>query len=626
MNGLRRALARVPVALALAGTLASAGSCGRPRELQIIRVNDIAPRDVELDERIAIAGEGFPSGKAARLTFRGTLRRVGARAVDGADVTVWGTAVSSNRVEATIDQPTQALFCGAGDHATHTMFDGQVEVAFAASAVGAPPVAGLLEGVTLDMHPAPGSAAMEHEREGLRLMDFLGVQVIPAGAHELRVERVEAGSRAQAAGILQGDRLVAFDGIHLASAADIAVLPGDREASFVLRRGSVGEIVRTVPIDGFQRDPSEELLWSALVIVAALAAALLFTAPLPAGAAAAVQRVARSLRSRTRERPASHLSVARRMAKSAGRRPRSAPLGLSRSNAFDIVPFAALGLLPFGPWLGSADLDVGFLFLGIAASLGMVEWWARGPCRGVPGALHVAARHLPAVAAVASAVITFGSVRAGEIVRAQGGWPWEWLAFHSPAGLLSLPLFLSAATMDLTPPVPGTSFPRQVALIKDNPLRGTAYWKEGAGRCHRTLLAGLAVVLFLGGWSIPGMAPTQQEANLRYAVVGAGLLLTKVVAVLLVLRGAGRMRLWLLPPEPVGWRTFGQVLVVRVLMGCQALAVTLLWARWSPDTRAQAFVSGSLVIVFALASIAAGHRLWHGIRAPEADGRLSPFL
>ena len=164
-----RAVAPAGAALAFAWLLGGPGSCAQVPAPQLVQVTDVSPREVERGDAVAIAGEGFPAGKPARVTFRGTLSRPGERPVHDAEIVTTGTVVGPERVVFSMGEAAEALFCGARDMATHTTFDGEVEVAFAAAARGAPPVGGSLAHVVFDVRPSMRASWISVWRNGWRI-------------------------------------------------------------------------------------------------------------------------------------------------------------------------------------------------------------------------------------------------------------------------------------------------------------------------------------------------------------------------------------------------------------------------------------------------------------------------
>jgi NADH-quinone oxidoreductase subunit H len=518
----------------------------------------------------------------------------------------------------------------------HTTFEGDVEVAFAAAAPGAPPVAGTLREAVLDVRPSASPADLALDAEGARVLSFLGLHLAAPARRGLglAVEGVESGSAAAAAGIVAGDSITRFDGVRVAAVGDLVPAPGEREARVGVRSGAttggttgatnrqhaddLPDAERAIAVDGFRRSPPAELLEAAALVAAALALLLMLGAPVPPGLGAALARASTRLRARPRPRA---VLVA------AAREVLPAP---SASAVVDAVALALLGVLPFGQYLVATRLDVGFLFVVALTALAVVAVVAAGSAwGGLRAALHVAWQHVPAAIAVASVVVTTGSIRLQEIDRAQGGWPWDWIAFRTPAGLAALALLLACAQIvpDVLAPAPRTALE---ALVDDGPLapprsashpRRLAPWLGAACRAHRLLVAGLASALFLGGWSLPGLSPAQQDGRPLLEMAGALCLAAKtgaLVAVLAMLREAFPARSLVEGTRATTRR--GVPLAIGVL------AVTALWTRWSPEGAAQLLVSGSLLVVAVLAAVAVVQRLRHGLLAPGADGHLSTFL
>jgi NADH-quinone oxidoreductase subunit H len=278
--------------------------------------------------------------------------------------------------------------------------------------------------------------------------------------------------------------------------------------------------------------------------------------------------------------------------------------------------------LPFGQYLVAAQLDVGVLFVAAVAAASSAAFAASGSLlRGVRSALEVVWQHVPAAAAVASVVVTTGSLRVQEVERAQGGWPWDWLAFRSPATLVALALLLLCARIEIEGAVRADA--GSVAALIDvdvaRPPRGP--WLGAACRAHALLVAGLASVLFLGGWLLPGLSPAEQDAHPALEVAGAAWLLAKTWGIAFALAWVD----WALPRRRLSERTRTTALWLAPL----ALAVFLAaagWTWWSPARAAQLLVSGSLVAAVALAAVAVAVRVRHGLLAASGEGRVSPFL
>src|SRR5258708_21884339 len=102
-----RALAPAGAALAVAWLLGGPGACTQVPGPQLVQVLDVSPREVERGDAVAIGGEGFPAGKTARVTFRGTLSRPGERPVHDAEIVAAGAVVSPERVVLSLGEATE---------------------------------------------------------------------------------------------------------------------------------------------------------------------------------------------------------------------------------------------------------------------------------------------------------------------------------------------------------------------------------------------------------------------------------------------------------------------------------------------------------------------------------------
>jgi NADH-quinone oxidoreductase subunit H len=582
-----------------------------PSSLQLIRVTDFAPREVEPGDRIAIFGEGFPSGKPARVTFRGVLHRPGALAQKGAEVSVWGTVVAPDRVEVAFDDAAEALFCGVGERAIHTTFEGDLEVAFASALPGAPPIAGFLGGVTVDVRPGPTPGGVERDREADRLLAFLGLHLTakPRGGG-LLVDAVEPDSRAQAAGIAAGDTLESFDGVRVRSPGDVMPAADEHDATVTLRRVSLADpLVRSVCVAGFRPELPAGWVTSALLVFGALGIAVAFAAPAPTSLSTWIQFAIGRARERLaarRARGSLRAAVAVAWAEVGHEVMPAGPFAI-----VDAAAWALIAILPFGQFRAASTLDAGILFTGSATALVAASLVSARPFASrIRRALHVGWQHAPALAPIACVVLATGSFRVQEIARAQGGSPWEWLAFRSPAAPIAIALLLSCMRIDLVRE--GSRGAREV---------GESQWLRAVTRGHRTVVAGLASVLFLGAWSLPGVTFAEQDAHPPLQLAGVACLMAKTAVVLL---GMAWSR-WALAPLPLQRRSWAATLWL-IPAGVVAFGAMAFWSVWSPRPALQATMTGSLLISAALVGAALAHRLRRGLLSGENGARLSPFL
>jgi hypothetical protein len=360
-------------------------------------------------------------------------------------------------------------------------------------------------------------------------------------------------------------------------------------------------LVRAVDVAGFRPDLPQGSVGSALMVLAALGIVLLFAAPTPPGLSAWIQ-----------------FAIGRARERLVARRARHSPRGaaalawaqiardIAPAGPFAIVDAAAcalVALLPFAQFRVASTLDIGILLVGATTAMGAATLASRGSlATRLRATLHVAWQHVPALAAVACVVLATGSVRIQEIARAQTGSPWDWLAFRSPAALLALFLLLSCMRIDLGD---AAASPGLRAIL----------------RAHRILVAGLAAVLFLGAWGLPGVPFADEDAHPILQLVGLLGLMAKTAVVL----GAVAWSRWALAPMSLSKRSRISAFWLFPA-GLIAFGAVALWSRLSPPSAVQQVTSGALLIGFILTAAATVHRLRQGILSGPTEARLSPFL
>ena len=613
MKGRASAWAPLVLALGLVSLFFGARSCARGSEPQLVQLADVVPRDVEVGDRITVFGSDFPTGRPARVSFRGTLHRPGEPAVRAAGIAASAIAASPQRLEFTFNEAIQAAFAGAGARETHTTFDGDVEVAFIAAAPGAAAVTGHLAHVTLDVRPSPGSAR-RLEQSGEALLAWLGVRA-RSGGSGLVVESVEVGSRAEAWGLEEGDVVTSFDGLRVASASDLVPAPGEQTAMVGIRRGGDAETTRPLRLAGLPLPPAAELLPPVATVAMTLIAIGLLGAPSVLFAPWLLGVLWRG----------GHRQGRSRGPWLAGR-PAALPYA-GPALILDVLAYASIAVMPFGQYLIAARLDVALLFVGAAASLAVAAFMAaRSPWAGLHAAMQVVWQHVPAAAAVASVVAATGSLRIQEINDAQGAFPWQWLAFRHPGAPLALGLLLASG--HITPNVAGVPGRLLAESARSRPRPGEAGdvpsaaagherspWIDAARRAHRVVVAGLAGSLFLGGWHLPGVVDAERFARPVMEVAGAAWLIGKAWVLAWTVTS---IRSWF-PPMNLVERSRA-ALVWQFPLGVLALVASVAWARWSPTPALQALVS-ALLLGLAVSVAAAILRWTHRATTSAVVGR-----
>src|SRR3712207_1331367 len=118
---------------ALLGLFGCAAQGAAPELLNVI---DIAPREVDVGDRIEVLGANLPAGEAkeAQVVFHGELRRPGQAPLEGQEIVVEKAKVSPDKISMIFTEGLQTRFCGRGSEAAHTTFRGDVIVKLASAA------------------------------------------------------------------------------------------------------------------------------------------------------------------------------------------------------------------------------------------------------------------------------------------------------------------------------------------------------------------------------------------------------------------------------------------------------------------------------------------------------------
>lgn len=463
----RPASALVLVWVALACVLLG---CAREPLPQLISLTDLVPREAEVGDKLEISGSGLPQGRTARVTFRGELHRAGEPAVHGAEVVTEGVVTASDRLEIPYTDALESELCGAGNDAVHTTFEGTVEVAFAPTSIGAPPVAATLSHVSVDFRP-PLPATSSRAREGERLIAYAGIHLVEPESRGsgLGVASVDEGSRAEGAGFQDGDAITSFNGVRVLSVADIAAIEGAPVADVVVHRAGREQRL-ALHLEGFRPAPTADRF--AAVVLLLIFALVVLVRSTPVSTRLGV--LARRLRARGADllfEPFAGWARKRGVVVST----------LLLSGALLVVPCAVVA--------SPGHTDVPTVF-GVVALLSVA---VAALARGLLAALRVFAWQVAGACAVAGVVIVSGSLRVAEIASTQGGGPWNWIAFRGPAGL-ALVLAYLASTLGSTLEEP------RAHDVTDHLEARTPVPSLGASDALRlALAASLAVPLFFGG-------------------------------------------------------------------------------------------------------------------------------
>jgi NADH-quinone oxidoreductase subunit H len=533
--------------------------CASADSPELLNVLDVAPREVDVGDRIEVLGTNLPSGEAreALVTFRGELRRPGQATLTDQVIQVENAQLSNDKVSMVLTEGLHTRFCGRGDDAIHTTFHGDVTVALATSkGLG---VTGTVKGVTIDFRPPTARRAVlqARENEGQRVLEFLGLSVSedsPA-VGGLLVTAIRPRSPADQAQILPNDILVSFEGVKIMSIGDVIPSGQERLPSVGIKRGDAPPVLRQVSMDGFIASAPTDLLGAGIILGVAAAIILLFMAPTAGIITWVERRVSGRMQSRigpNRAGPQGFLVWIADGIKSVMKEDiipaESDPL------LFRLAPYlvfagvsATFVVMPFGQYLIAADLDIGILFIIAVTSLVtiglMTGGWASNNkwslLGGIRSAAQIISYEIPGAVAIVCIVMMTGSLRLQDIIVAQGGtgasfidvggWPWYWYVFRNPITFALFFLYFTTALAE------GNRAPFDLPEAESELVAGYSTEYSGmrylffffAEWANVFVMSGIASALFLGGWQIPGVSPAQQEAHFGLQLLGVFIFLLK---------------------------------------------------------------------------------------------------
>ena len=262
------------------------------------------------------------------------------------------------------------------------------------------------------------------------------------------------------------------------------------------------------------------------------------------------------------------------------------PTGVDVS-VFTLAPVAtfvasvmAFMVLPFGPGLFGADMNVGLLYFFAVGGLGVIgllmAGWASFNKYSLLGGLRSAAQlvsyEIPLTLSVVGVIMLAGTMSLNGIVQAQSGSFLDWFVVRQPLAFL---VFFIAATAE------ANRTPFDLTEADSEIVAGFATEYSGmrfgffffAEYVNVFLLSGLAVVLFFGGWTAP--IPWPWPVHFLLTPIDT-LIALVVVLVGLPLVGSLLLALptWMLRPRVSFARAYGTWLLLFVPM---AIGLVLLY-------------------------------------------------
>jgi hypothetical protein len=598
---------------------ALAWSCSAPNSGPgLLQLTELSAREVGRGDKLEISGVGFPEGRVARLTFRGDVFRPGRAPAKDVEVAIAARTSTPHVLEATIPDELVHAFCGRDD-AAHATFRGDVTAAFAARKSGAPPVAGSLQGVVLDIAPSHESADDRAlaTQEGQRFAGFLGVDVASDGSGPVRIQRVEPNGRAAQVGLAAGDVIEELSGVRVGDVSDLVPPPRSRTARIGLHRGGQSEAaVMAVDVGEFKPGTLSDLTPALALVGSALLLLLLALSPLGRFSTWLALTIAARSAGRSRKPHEYWLSVARGVS---GALPAGAAAYFGVALGSSLLALSALSVP-----LVARELDLPILLLAVgsaaivAGALSRVALRGRfAPLEALKRGFWVLVAQLPLASSLLVAVLSVGSLRADDFAAAQAGMPWRFLAFASPIHFLALLLGVLALVPEATSPsTPSQSLPATPDARL--PALAAVEWT------HLVVGAGLLSVTLLGGFAVPWLSELDRVSSVGRMAVGAVLLVLKTFGVVLFV-AALRWALGRVSVEQCGSALWRAGLPAAVTLPIAAK----LWTIGAEGLVVSAYrgvIALALFVATALACLLVVRRLGQNLRLQRGEASINPWL
>ncbi len=513
--GRHRRVARAVAGAAAVATLLFGGCAPRP-ESDLLEVREVGPERVEADSRLEVRGAGFPAGRVAELRLEGRLHRPGERPRQ-VRVDLEGRARSADLLEVIL---TEAALEELGRGTLH----GRLTVAF--DAVGEGAVVGRSPPIVLDVAPPSRErlgAALDHRRRATELTQVFGVELSEEdpSAAGLPVRAVREGSPATAAGLVEGDRVVALDGLRLHNLSDFVPAPDVSLVRVeVAREGEAGTFEVALSVPARQDAVPLALLRFGQAALAWVLVILLTLAP----SASLLDWLIQPSSAPRRSKPG-----VRMLRQVVGGAFLIALVALERAELLH-VPLEIVLVSTLAAKAAAAHLGT---------PAGTRPWARLGALAGALGASVLAAVAVSAVGAAG------GSTDLVTLHEQQGAWPWEWAAARSPAGPLTAVLIVAAG-----------AYRRRAA--------GAGASSRLAGAVEELValvLAAVVAAVLLGGWRAPS------HAHWIWTALGPALFALKGLVCWAAMRRAARM---------------GSRWLARGTVALLAAASAAAWIVWEP--------------------------------------------
>ncbi len=202
--------------------------------------------------------------------------------------------------------------------------------------------------------------------------------------------------------------------------------------------------------------------------------------------------------------------------------------------------FVVFAVVPFGPNLVIADLNLGVYFLaaiGSIEAIGVIAaGWASNNKWSVFGAVRAATQvvsyEIPLSLSLVTIACLAGSLSTLDIVNAQSGWIWNWFLFRNPFMVISFLIFYISCLAECK------RAPFDLPEAESELVSGFHTEYSGmrfaifflAEYAAMYVVSAVAVVLFLGGWHT-GIGPLDgwllEQSPILANLLGALVIITK---------------------------------------------------------------------------------------------------
>jgi len=266
---------------------------------------------------------------------------------------------------------------------------------------------------------------------------------------------------------------------------------------------------------------------------------------------------------------------------------------------FMMVGFACVFVaLPFSHRLVIADMNLGIFFILAVTALIVVgiimSGWSSNSKWSLFGAIRSAAQiisyEIPAGMALMIPVLMAGTLSTQGIIRAQGGWPWQWFVFDNPATFAAFFIYFISALAE------GNRTPFDLPEAESELVSG--YNTEYSGMRfsyfflvewgNMWVMSALATTMFLGGWQVPGVSAAQLDA-----MTGGRAVLFELISLAIFV---GKTLFWVFVVMWLRW-TLPRIRVDQMMDMCWKYLVPVSFV-------AVVFVAGWMLVVRAVPAVA----------------------